>query len=289
MCDILPEKPKKMKEIINSILDTAKERLKNPLLGSFIFSWVIFNWKPIFYIVLSENSIENKIDFISECYSSLNNAFWFPLIFSIFYIVVFPYILWAFDKLSSKAIIGRKENVLNLNISDIRNKQKIAVEESDLENIKASYRDKADLNKKIEILNNQLNEKEEIIEMQNVELNQIKSEENRLKEFIKNNENETFNENESLKIQYIDFRNSDIYDFFKEIGSEISRRNSLPNKIDDLVIEKYRHSGIIREERDEENQRTLYKFTSKGEYFWRQYIMNIRITKKAKVQDDLPF
>lgn len=280
-----------MKEIINSILDSAKERLKNPLLGSFIFSWIIFNWKPIFYIIFSTNSIENKINFVSECYSLLNNNFWFPLLFSVFYIVVFPYILWAFDKLSSIAIIGRKENVLKLNISDIRNKQKIAIEESELENIKASYRDKADLNKKIEILNNQLNDKEEIIEMQNIELNKIKNEENKLKEFIRNNTDSTLNDNENLKKQYIDFRESDIFDFFKEIGSEISRRNSLPNNLDDLVIEKYRHLGIFKEDRDEENQRNFYKFTPKGDYFWRQYIMNIRITKKSKINevDDLPF
>ena len=115
-----------MKEIINSILDSTKERLKNPLLGSFVFSWIIFNWKPIFYIIFSKNSIENKIDFVSECYSLINTNFWYPLFFSIFYILIFPYALWAFDKLSTKAIIGRKENLLELNISDIKNKQKIA-------------------------------------------------------------------------------------------------------------------------------------------------------------------
>lgn len=280
-----------MKEIINSILDTTKERLKNPLLGSFIFSWFIFNWKPIFHIIFSSNSIENKIDFVSDCYSSINNNFWFPLLFSIFYIVVFPYVLWGFDKLSSKAIIGRKENVLNLTISDIRNKQKIAVEESELENIKASYRDKADLNKKIEILTNQLNEKNEIINMQNIEYNQIKKEENELKEFIKNNSDSKLYENDitDLNKQYIDFKQSDMFEFFQEIGPEISRRNSLPNRTNDLVIEKFKHSGIIKEERDAENQRNLYKFTTKGEYFWKQYVTNLRISKKPEEQDDLPF
>ncbi|WP_348823852.1 hypothetical protein [Flavobacterium aestuarii] len=280
-----------MKEIINSILDSTKERLKNPLLGSFIFSWFIFNWKPIFHIIFSNNSIENKIDFVSDCYSSINNNFWFPLLFSIFYIVIFPYVLWGFDKLSSKAIIGRKENVLNLTISDIRNKQKIAVEESDLENIKASYRDKADLNKKIEILTNQLNEKNEIIQMQNVEYNQIKKEENELKELIKNNSDSTLYKNDitDLNKQYNDFKQSDMFDFFEEIGPEISRRNSLPNKTNDLVIEKFKHSGIIKEERDAENQRNLYKFTTKGEYFWKQYVTNLRIRKIPKEEDDLPF
>lgn len=158
---------------------------------------------------------------------------------------------------------------MNLTISDIRNKQKIAVEESDLENIKASYRDKADLNKKIEILNNQLNEKNEIIEMQKIEFNQFKNEENRLKDLIKNNSFSSIDEkeNSNFKKQYLEFKQSDMFEFFKEIGSEISRRNSIPHLTNDLVIEKYRHSELIKEERDDENLRTLYKFTPKGDFF----------------------
>ena len=280
-----------MKEIINSILDSAKERLKNPLLGSFVFSWGIFNWKPIFYILFSKNLIENKIDFVSECYSSMNNNFWFPLLFSTFYILIFPYVLWAFDKLSTKAIIGRKTNLLQLNIADIINKQKIAVEESELENIKASYRDKADLNRKIEILTNHLNEKDEIINLQSVEINQAKNEQNKLKEFIKDSTDSTLNDfrNDDLAEEYLNFRHSDIFEFFREVGSEISRRNAIPSKTDDMVVEKFKHSGIITEARDEENQRTLFRFTTKGDYFWKQYIMNTKLTKKTKEADDLPF
>jgi hypothetical protein len=284
-----------MKEIFTSILDSTKERLKNPLIGCFIFSWVIFNWKPIFHIIFSENSIENKIDFVSEFYTSFSNNFLFPFIFSVFYIVVFPYLLWGFDKLSSKAIIGRKENILNLTISDIRNKQKIAVEESDLENIKASYRDKADLNKKIEILNNQLNEKNEIIEMQKIEFNQFKNEENRLKDLIKRSSFSSIDENENnnFKQQYIEFKQSDMFKFFKEIGTEISRNNSIPRLTNHLVVEKYRHSELIKEERDDENQRTIYKFTPKGEYFWKLYVMSLTIRKRTEEPkeepDDLPF
>jgi hypothetical protein len=285
-----------MKEIINSILDSTKDRLKNPLLGAFVFSWLIFNWKPLFYILFSNNSIENKIDFITECYCSINTNFWFPLMFSIFYIIMFPYILWGFDKLSSKAIIGRKDNILNLNISDIKNQQKIAFEESELENIKASYRDKADLNKKIEILNNQLTEKDEIINIQNIELNQVKNDQTRLRDFIKTNTDSNLNDKEKINLQnqFLEFKKSDIYRFFREIGTDISRRNTLPNNIDDLVIEKYRLNEIIKEIRDEENNRLYYKFTPKGESFWKQYIMSITFLDKSneKVEDeadDLPF
>lgn len=283
-----------MKEIINSILDSTKDRLKNPILGSFVFSWVIFNWKAIFYILLSEQPIERKIKYTEENFSNIYNNFWFPLYFSTFYILFFPYILWLFDQISSKAIVGRKMSALKLNISDIQNKQKIAIEESELENLRASYRDKADLNKKIEILTSQLNDKTEIIESLNDELKEIREQQSKVKDFLSENSEITFTEKEQSEylLLYKNFKDSDIFDFFKEIGSEISRRNALPKNIDDLVVEKYKHSGIIIEHKDEENERIYYKLTRKGQFFWGRFLNNIIITKKNKVlkdPDDLPF
>lgn len=250
--------------------------------------------EAIFFIFLSDKSIENKIKFIDRNYDNIYTNFWFPLSFSAFYILVFPYILWLFDQISAKAIVGRKTSALKINISDIKNKQKIAVEESELENLRASYRDKADLNKKIEILTFQLNEKSEIIESLNDELNAIKEQQSQVSDFLKENVQISFNEIEEEQYLdlYKDFKDSDIYDFFREIGSEISRRNSLPHNIDDLVVEKFKHSGIIVEFKDEENERIYYKLTRKGQFFWGKFLNNIIITKNNKQlqePDDLPF
>ena len=215
----------------------------------------------------------------------------FPLLFSAFYILAFPYILWLFDQISAKAIIGSKSSALKLNLSDIRNKQKIADEESELENIKASFRDKADLNKKIENLNSQIVEKDEIIETLNSGLKDIKEENLKVKDFLNENDENIINENENSNYLnlYKEFKDSDLFDFFKEIGSEISRRSGLPDKIDDLVVEKFKHSGIIVEYKDGENQRIYYNLTKKGQSFWRIYLSNIKVSKKHKVNDDLPF
>jgi hypothetical protein len=283
-----------MKEIINSFIDSAKERLKNPILASFFISWFVFNWKAIFYITQSKNSIENKIIFIDKNYVNVNNNFWYPLLFSVFYILVIPYILWVFDQISARAIIGRKSSALRLNISDIKNKQKIAIEESELENIRASFRDKADLNKKIEILTSQIIDKDEIIDSLNDSLKVVKDENFKVKEFLNENDENIINENENSFYSnlYKEFKESDLFDFFKEIGSEISRRNGLPNKIDDLVVEKYKHSGIIVEHRDDENQKIYYKLTKKGQSFWGIYLSNIKVSKKEKANEiieDLPF
>lgn len=63
--------------------------------------------------------------------------------------------------------------------------------------------------------------------------------------------------------------------FFEDVGSSISRIQSVPNHLDNLVIEKFIHTDIIKEVRDEENQRIDYQFTKKGEYFWKEYILSL--------------
>ncbi len=229
-----------MREIINSFLDNSKERIKNPFLGAFIISWIAFNWKPIVILLFSEKEIEQKITFINENYISLQYNLWFPLIFAIVYVVVLPYIMLVFDKLSSKALEGRKENIVKQNIFDIKAKQKLAGEENILENIRAKFRDKADLNKKIESLSSQL---EEIrIVNENLELKLKESEEKELqyKEIIQQNSSEEYTVKEKFLLaeEYEKFRKSDIFQFFREIGSSVSRMNTVPNKMDSLVIEK---------------------------------------------------
>ena len=47
-----------MKEIVNSIAETIKNRLTNPVYGTFVISWIIFHWNFIFSILfLSEDKI----------------------------------------------------------------------------------------------------------------------------------------------------------------------------------------------------------------------------------------
>ncbi len=122
----------------------------------------------------------------------------------------------------------------------------------------------------------------------------VKEENSKVKEFLNENDENKINENENSSYSnlYKEFKESDLFDFFKEIGSEISRRNSLPDKIDDLVVEKYKHSGIITEYKDQENQIIYYRLTKKGQFFWEKYLSNIKVSKKikgAEIVDDLPF
>lgn len=280
-----------MRELLNTFLDTTKERIKNPFIGAFIFSFVAFNWKPIFIILFGSQTIQDKIKIVESEYTGLLYNLWLPILFALFYVLILPYIMWLFDRISSKAVVGRKENVVEQQLFDLRSKQRLAEQESKLEDIRASYRETADLNKKIDVLSTQIEERDKTIEILQNELETAQDDQSRLQNFLRhqNDNSLTEKQKEDFSKKYESFKTSDLYEFFKEVGSEISRRNSVPNNMDDLIIEKFRHTDIIREVRDEENQRNYYEFTKKGKFFWKEYILNLKIVRKPDPKDDLPF
>ena len=54
----------KDENIINSIKSEANSRMKNPLIASFIFSWVVWNWKSILFLIFANKDIERKIEIL---------------------------------------------------------------------------------------------------------------------------------------------------------------------------------------------------------------------------------
>ncbi|EJK8623002.1 hypothetical protein R4E38_06945 [Morganella morganii] len=68
--------------------ETMIERVKNPIVGSFVFSWLFFNWKVILILLFSDKSIDDKINTISVLISY--ESFLFPLGFSFLYSWLLP-------------------------------------------------------------------------------------------------------------------------------------------------------------------------------------------------------
>lgn len=89
---------------------------------------------------------------------------------------------------------------------------------------------------------------------------------------------------ELFEKDYAEFKNSDMFEFFHEIGSYLSQYQKFPGNIDPIVREKYLFIGIVERVDDE-----LYRFSEKGKYFWHNYIMKLQIRKRRDNTDDLPF
>lgn len=282
-----------MKEIIKSFFETSKERIKNPLVGAFIISWLFMNWKAIFIALFSNNTILERIELIELNYSSIFSYLITPLLIALFYVIILPYLMWGgIDELIQTSTTGRKKNLRKQIIIDYRGKQEIAIEESKLEDLKASYRDKADFNKQIEQLRNQLDEREETHKSNLLELDKLNEENEELRNLVSKNSGDKSNtESAIFNKLYERFLNSDLYDYFRDVGVKVRNQGEFPHGINEIIKEKFLIQGIVEEVRNDNN--SYYKFTDKGLYFWRKYVNSIRVSKNIKpsndIDDDLPF
>ena len=152
-----------LKEFFLSFFESAKDRLKNPMIGAFVIAWIAVNWRFLAILFFSSKTIEQKIEFIEGNYFDINFNLWIPLAFAVFYVLILPYIMALFDWLSQKGIATRKLISKKHRITDIQNRQEIAAEEWQLEKIKEGSPDIQAMKEKIQRLENQLIEKDEII------------------------------------------------------------------------------------------------------------------------------
>lgn len=158
-----------MKEIVMDLLKTSSNRIKHPLISSFIFTHIVYNWNYYLVLIFSNLSIENKILYIKTHTGFLN--FLIPLIVSIFYIICFPYINNIFNDILEKAKM--KENnsklisvdrIMKVKLTEARYERQIAEE-------KAGTKELETLKNQIESLKGQsdtlFREKEELISINN--------------------------------------------------------------------------------------------------------------------------
>ena len=284
-----------MKEFISNLFKVSNERLKNPLLFSFLITWIVFNWRAIFTFLLSDKKIENRIDYISENFNEIQYTLYYPLIFSVGYVLILPYFTWLIEVLVQFAKIGRKGNLIKEQLSDLQDKQKIAREEFKYEQEKAGNVEISQLNTKVQELNSMNTEKDKTIERLKIDLAEYKKELKKLEQYIslENPQETEFSEEMKSKLdkEYEEFIKTEVSTYFEEIGSEISQFKSIPKNADDIVVEKLIYSGLIKRIDDDENQRRYYILTNKGKYFWKNYVLSKNIMTKEELDklDDLPF
>jgi hypothetical protein len=109
-----------MDDIKKSILNTLNERISSPLIGGYIISWILWNYKTVF-VLLSTKSIEDKFYFINKIIYHDNLHFivsglFAPLIFSLFFIFAFPYpekLIYKFWHRRKKELRDEKQKIDN--------------------------------------------------------------------------------------------------------------------------------------------------------------------------------
>ncbi|TMM31135.1 hypothetical protein FDT66_03980 [Polaribacter aestuariivivens] len=261
---------KKITELLETIFSTANQRIKSPFFGSFIFSWIIINWKPIFYFLLSDDKINTKINIIQDKYEFFQNSLLYPLLLSFIYVVVFPYINQFIHWLTLRAEESKRNEYYKLRRTQNSYLQELAEQEKTLEDIRSGNRDIAQLSEKIELLNKDndrlkvtIQNKDEAISDYGEQLNKITTENQQYKiELSKITEELTSSNFEFRnKLEYRSFKKEKIFDAFSYIIDAIKTEENLSN-FENELIKEYLDFGII-----EKNTIGNYQLTEKGKYF----------------------
>jgi hypothetical protein len=110
-------------EWLNKFTNPLTERAKSPLYGAFLFSWLIWNWRIVLTVLMpSQVKFEglSLTAYISTHFLNIYDGLIIPLIYSMFYIFILPWLdleLIKFTeeekrkKIDEKIKIGRKHSV----------------------------------------------------------------------------------------------------------------------------------------------------------------------------------
>jgi hypothetical protein len=80
-----------MKEIIQAI----ESRIKSPVMGYFTIAFLIFNWQALFFLFADNSGAKDRIDYFIAS-SSFSSLLIFPLLSSIIYTLIYPWVNYIF-------------------------------------------------------------------------------------------------------------------------------------------------------------------------------------------------
>ncbi len=98
-----------MKQIITSIHETTLSRIRNPIIGAFIFSWLLLNIKGVAYFLFS--STEQKLGIIKNWSPTLESDFGIPATMALAYLILLPIIQLAYQYFDDVMLQPVKHNL----------------------------------------------------------------------------------------------------------------------------------------------------------------------------------
>ena len=120
-------------ELLKDIVEGAKDRLKNPLSGAFVWAFIIFNWRPLIFLMFSDKSIEHKIIDINYEYCSVWTII-VPLGMALIYTIGLPFFMLLIENLVQKTNEKRIENTYKTRGVKMDGKIELATKEFTLQN-----------------------------------------------------------------------------------------------------------------------------------------------------------
>lgn len=200
------------KDIFAAFKQNSIERIRNPFVGAFVFSWVGFNWQTLSIMLFSNKDVIDRVEYIKSHYD-VSDFILAPALTTVLICIILPLANQFFTTIQSKPIektttlnMNAKINVaeLQLKIADIEAQKKLAhkreernIEENIvatknmLERLESEARESSN---SIYSLKNSLAKANEIIESKDKEISTLQEKHTELLADIK-----TLNANDSLK------------------------------------------------------------------------------------------
>jgi hypothetical protein len=138
-------------DLIKDLIDTSKERLKTPISGAFIFSFIIYNWRPIVELMFSKAAIEDRIYIINLLYCNVW-AIIIPICMAFLYTIGVPMLMVKIDKLLIETKKLSVNNIYESKNHNISKKITFAKEELKLKDAESGNKEKQDYIDQIEQL-----------------------------------------------------------------------------------------------------------------------------------------
>ncbi|MBH1918612.1 hypothetical protein [Serratia surfactantfaciens] len=232
-----------IKDILSAFRQSSIERIKNPFVGAFVFSWLGFNWQVLAIILFSKKDVIERVDYIKEHYD-VGHFILAPALTTIVICIILPLANKVFTKFQSKPISETTDILMQskidiaekqLQIADIEAKKKLAIkrEEKYIEQNIYEIRDKhSRLERTAEEMTIELKKVKGALAASVNENAQIKTENSSLKEVYKIRETSLNEQIESLRKSILSLEKKE-----KDLHNEIKKSREKNDEYDKFISE----------------------------------------------------
>ena len=90
-----------IKEIFASFRQASLERIKSPVLGAFVFSWLGFNWQMVAIVMFSDKAMESRIEYINQRFD-IGDYLFGPIYVTVLICIILPQVNKWVTKIQGK-------------------------------------------------------------------------------------------------------------------------------------------------------------------------------------------
>ncbi len=245
-----------LSEFQKSIRAVLYDRLTSPLAGTFFFSWLVWNWGLLYYVISVDNTknVVERIEYIKNNFLFVEYAFVLPLLSTIFLIFIYPYAAFFVYEVALK-FNKQKRNIKN----KIENEQCLTIRESlEIREEIEKQEDKFQVmtrrnNDEIKRLKQEVESYKDKLKSETTK-KRIKNIQNSTRNIIENSNNDDIYDKDFLKFKETEFSKD-----FIEIANIINSNSTVDHT---ETISYFLAAELIEHERG-----NYYELTKKGNYF----------------------